>query len=222
MTATSASSASATSSTAMLAAAASFSAAEIAATNSANCWVDHDGVDISGDREDDQSLIVEAAGPAGACDLSIGVEAGNRRTGGHRRQPLDLAADAIVAQDATSGDAVEGDHPQRGMTVEGGQRVAGRGVGRLEHGAGIAFHDPDERALRNLGDAGERPLIDVAATDEAHLLLAAWAAKPQRMGQGEPRQPLLIQSVQFGGAEALEVQVERRPVVERVDAVAGA
>src|SRR5271165_4038585 len=61
--ATSASSASAARSTAACAAAVPVSAVETAATNSASSCADHAGASISGDRQDNQGLMVEAARP---------------------------------------------------------------------------------------------------------------------------------------------------------------
>ena len=61
---------------------------------------------------------------------------------------------------------------------------------------------------------------EVAAPDEAHVLLAVRTADPERMGERQARQCLLI--VGLFEAEALEVDVECRPVVERVDEVPGA
>ena len=85
----------------------------------------------------------------------------------------------------------------------------------------VAFHDPTERALRNLRDAEQRALGEVAAADEAHLVLAAAAAEPERVRERQAREPS-CSSVGLVDAEPLEVDVQRRPVVERVDAVAGA
>ena len=86
----------------------------------------------------------------------------------------------------------------------------------------VSLHDPDERSLRNLCDARERALGEVAAADEADDLLAAWGAETERMGERQARQRLLVAVDGFVETQVLEVGVERGPVVERVHAVPGA
>ena len=43
-------------------------------------------------------------------------------------------------------------------------------------------------ALRHLGDAAERSVLEVGLADEAHLVLAAAAAEAERVGEGEARE----------------------------------
>src|SRR3989475_8719980 len=111
--ATSASSASAARSTAASAAEASVSDDETAARNSASCWVDQTDVDISGDRQNDQGLVVEATHPPRAGDLPVGIEACQRRSGTICREPADLRLDALVSEHAAPADAVEGEDAER-------------------------------------------------------------------------------------------------------------
>src|SRR5437763_2018871 len=106
----SASSASAARSTAASAAEASVSQDETAARNSASCWVDQTDFGISGDRQDDQGLVVEATHPPRAGDLPVGIEACHRRPGAMCREPVDLGLDPLVSEHAPSPDAVEGEH----------------------------------------------------------------------------------------------------------------
>src|SRR3989440_8134726 len=127
--ATSASSASAARSTAASAAEASVSDDETAARNSASCWVDQTGGGISGDRQNDQGLVVEATHPPRAGDLPVGIEACHRRSGTVCREPVDLGPDPPVPEHAASPDAVEGEHAERRVTLEGSERVAPGGVG---------------------------------------------------------------------------------------------
>ena len=57
--------------------------------------------------------------------------------------------------------------------------------------------------------------LEVGAGDEADLLLAAAAAEPERMGEGEAGERLGVGAASGGRVEPLEVDVERGPVVER-------
>src|ERR1700733_2844411 len=155
--ATSASRTSAARSTAARAAAASVVHGETLATNSASCWVHHAEESISADRQEHESLVVEAADTAGPGDLAVGVAPGHGRARRHLGEPADLALDALLAEDGAPGDAVEGDQAKWRTSAQRGKGVAARGIGGLEHRPGIALHDPDEGALRNLGDAGQRP-----------------------------------------------------------------
>src|SRR3990170_8688252 len=91
---TSASSDSATRSTAPAAAAASVANEDTAARNSASFWADQPGgIDMSGDRQDDECLVVEADHPLLAGDLAVCVEAGHRRSAGAFHDLLDLHLD---------------------------------------------------------------------------------------------------------------------------------
>ena len=155
-------------------------------------------------------------------DLAVRVEPRHRRARRHRGKPVNLAADALLAEDRAPADAVEGDHAKWRTSAQRGEGVGARGLGGLEHRPGIALHDPHQGALRDLGDAGKRPLGEVSAADEAHLIRAVRAAQAERMGERKPRQPFLILVRRFGGAETLQVGVKRGPVVEGVDAVAPA
>src|SRR2546428_3653735 len=117
--ATSASSASAARSTAASAAEASVSDDETAARNSASCWVDQTGVGISGDRQSDQGLVVEATHPPRAGDLPGGIEPCDRRSATICREPVDLRLDPLVSEHAASPDAVEGKHAERRGALQG-------------------------------------------------------------------------------------------------------
>src|ERR687888_584794 len=173
MAATSASSDSATRSTARRAAAAAVSQVETAATNSASCCVDHPGAAavMSGDRQHDEGLVVEPAHAPGPGDLAVGVEAGDRCAAGAGRHPVDLGLDALLAEDAPPGDAVEHQHADGRAAVEGQERVTAGGVGGVEHRGVVPLHQPHQRPLRDFGDAGQGPFGEVAAPDEPYLLL---------------------------------------------------
>src|SRR5262249_23703161 len=134
-------------------------------------------------------------------------------------KPVDLAPDALLTEDSAPGDAVEGDQAKRRAPAQRGEGVAARGIGGLEHRPGITLHDPNEGALRDLGYARQRPFSEVSAANEPYLVLAVRAAQAERVGERQPRQPLLIWSRRLGDAEVLKVGVKRRPVVERVHAV---
>jgi len=165
---------------------------------------------------------VEAADTAGPGDLSVGVEPRHRRARRHCGKPADLALDALLAEDSAPGDAVEGDQAKRRTSAQRGEGVAARGIGGLEDGPGIALHDPDEGALRDLGHAGQRPFSEVSAADEPHLVLAVRAAQAERMGKRQPCQPRLIWLRRLGPAEMLEVGIKRGLVVKGVHTVAPA
>src|SRR5919107_1231657 len=153
---TSASSDSATRSTAPTAAAASVANDDTAARNSASFWADQPGgIDISGDRQDDECLVVEADHPLFAGDLPVRVEASDRSTTGALHDLFDLHADPLVAEHGTSADALEREHAERGVAPERRERVLARGVAGPPDGLGVAFHEPDERRLRYLRDARE-------------------------------------------------------------------
>src|SRR5207302_185951 len=111
--ATSASSASAARSTAVSAAEASVSQDETAARNSASCCVDQTDLAISGDRQNDEGLVVEATHPPRAGDLPVGVEACHRRSVTTGSEPVDFGPDPLVSEHAASPDAVEGKHAKR-------------------------------------------------------------------------------------------------------------
>src|SRR2546425_8868712 len=135
--ATSASSASAARSTAASAAEASVSDEETAARNSASAWVDQTVVGISGDRQNDQGLVVEATHPPRAGDLPVGVEACHRRSATICREPVDLRLDPPVSEHAASPDAVEGKQAERRGPPQGSARVAAGGGGCPEHRFGV-------------------------------------------------------------------------------------
>src|SRR5919106_4459388 len=106
--ATSASRYSATRSTAPAAAAASVVNDETAARNSASFWADHpDGIDMSGDRQDDECLVVEADHPLLAGDFAVRVEAGHRRPAGAFHDLVDLHLDPLISQHGPPADALE-------------------------------------------------------------------------------------------------------------------
>ena len=75
---------------------------------------------------------------------------------------------------------------------------------------GTAAMQPSDRSL------------EVGLADEAHVLLAAAAAEPERVGEREAGERGGVGARLGRRVEPLEVDVERGPVVERVDAVAGA
>src|SRR5205823_2099184 len=109
--ASSASIASAARSTAALIAASSSADAETSAKNSTSCRVDHAPPDIpaSADGQDDQRLVVEAGDAPRPRDLAVRVEAGHRGARRTTRDGFDLPRNALVAEDATARDAVEGE-----------------------------------------------------------------------------------------------------------------
>src|SRR5437899_1490796 len=183
---TSASSASAARSTAARAAAASVSADDTTARNSASCCVDQAGPGMSAQRKNDQGLVVEAADPSRTSDLAVGIEPCDGRSASRRREPVDLGSDPPISEHPAPCDAVEGQYAQRRASVEPGERVTAGGVGRLQHGFGVALHDPDQPALRDLRDAVQRALGEVGPADKTHLpLLAGAAAQPERVGERE-------------------------------------
>ena len=94
------------------------------------------------------------------------------------------AAMPVVAEDTLSGDAVEGEHPERCPSLEPGERVLAGDVGRFEDRAAIAFHDPDHAPLGDGGNAVERAVREVGAGDEADLVATA-AAEPEGVRHGE-------------------------------------
>src|SRR5438067_1314902 len=77
----------------------------------------------------------------------------------------------------------------------------------------------DETALGDLRDAGQRALREVGAADVAHLLLAGLAAQPQGVGHREADERSRVRAFRPHRAGLPQVDVERRPVVERVNQV---
>src|SRR5918999_5591913 len=105
---TSASSDSATRSTAPTAAAASVANDDTAARNSASFWADQPGgTDISGDRQDDECLVVEADHPLFTGDLAVRVKARHRRSAGAFHDLVDLHLDPLLSQHGPPADALE-------------------------------------------------------------------------------------------------------------------
>src|SRR5258706_15440639 len=85
------------------------------ARNSASCWVAQpDGaVTASGERGDDEGLVVEAVDPARPRDLAVRVEPGDGRAGREICDATDLGHDPFLAEDTLAGDAVEREQPER-------------------------------------------------------------------------------------------------------------
>src|SRR5688572_6750226 len=149
--ATSAPSDSATRSTAPSTAAASVANDDTAARNSASFWADHPaGIDISGDREDDERLVVEADHPLLAGDLPVRVEAGNRCAAGALRDLVDLHLSPLLAEHRTPADALERQQAERRVATERRERIAARGAACPPDRLGVTLHEPDERCLRHL------------------------------------------------------------------------
>ena len=96
------------------------------------------------------------------------------------------------------------------------------GVGGVQDGVGVALHEPRDRALRHLGVRAERAVLEVGVADEAHVVLAGAAAEPERVGAREAGEVGGVGGADSGTSRRSQVDVERGPVVERVDAVAGA
>ena len=136
----------------------------------------------SPEREHDQGLVVKAGDAARAGDLSVGVEAGDGRAACVPGHVVDLGLDPFVAQNPAAGDAIEGHEADGGARAERGQRRHAGGVGGGEDGVVVALHEPGQAALRHLGDALQRALVEVGVADEADLLLAVVAREPEGVG----------------------------------------
>ena len=173
------------------------------------------------EREDDERLVVEAADPARAGDLAVGVEAGDRarrrRAAAIRSTSARMPSSPSTPRRAMQSNAST---PSGGWPPSAASASAAGGVGRAQHRVAVALHEPGDRALRHLGDAAERAVLEVGLADEADVVLAAAAAEAERVGEREARERGRV-GVRLGGrVEPLEVDVQRGPVVERVDAVA--
>src|SRR6202166_143056 len=195
--------------------------AATATRNSASCCVDQllGGVVMSvvvmpsAEGEHHQRLIVKSADAANARDLAVGVEAGNGRALRERPDPLDLLANSGVTEDTAPRDAVEREKTERRLSRQPVDRLRARGGGGLQDRIGVAFHDPCQAALRNLGDAADGAVLEIRLGDEAHLLTAA-PAQTERMGERETRERGGVGTHVVGSLEAFEVDVERGTVVE--------
>ncbi len=119
------------------------------------------------------------------------------------------------------GDAVEGEEPDRLVTIERGERIRAGRVGGLEHRRVVALHEPGQTTLRDAGDANERPILEVGFADEAHLL-SATAAESKGVRDRKPGEGRTIRSSAGRRVEPVEINVERRLVVKSMDPVVGA
>src|SRR4051794_23676368 len=162
---------------------------------------------------------MEAGGPTGAGDLAVAVEARDGRAAGVSTDQRGLTLEPLVAEHEPARGAVECEQDERVTAVERVDRLAARSARRVEDRLEVALEEPDDAALRNLGDHVQRAVLEVRAGDVARALLRAAPAEPERMRHAELRERRRVGTRLLGRVEALEVDVERRPVVERVDAV---
>src|SRR6185312_8489683 len=84
----------------------------------------------------------------------------------------------------------------------------------VQHRRVVTFHDPDDAALRNLGDALNRALLEVGACDEADFFTAT-TAHSDRVRHGEFGEGSGVPAHVLWGIEPAQVDIERRLVVDR-------
>src|SRR5947209_981040 len=133
-TATSASNACAARSAAPTTALASSGSDDTTASSSTSCWICSAATasTISGQRQDDQGLVVEPVDAPDPRDLAVGVEAGERYPGRARLEVRALLADALVADDRTQRGATEGEQADRLAAVQRLPHVLAGRVGRSQ------------------------------------------------------------------------------------------
>src|SRR6202140_2003083 len=225
--ATSASSASDAHSTAQSIAAGVSGLAATATRNSASCCVDQllggrvtAGLFIpSAEGEHHQRLVVEAADAPGPCYFAVRVKAGNRGALRVRANALHLLANPFVAEHTPARDAVERQEPKRRPSGKTRDRLGTGSIGSHQHRVPVALHDPGQSALGNLGDAADGAVLEIRLGDEAHLLTAA-PAEAERVGEREAGEGCRVGAHVVWRLQALQVDVQRRSVVEGVNSVA--
>jgi hypothetical protein len=100
---------------------------------------------------------------------------------------LQRAGDVLTCAERRQilGELLRGPPVRRGRAVEGVHGGGAGLVGRAQHGLGVAGHEPGDGALRHLGDAAEAAVGEVGPAHEAHMIVAAAAVQPERVGEGE-------------------------------------
>ena len=151
----------------------------IAARNSVSCSVDQlPAAGTSAHRQDDERLVVEAADRR-ACARSrrrcrsrrpARRRHARRSASTSRRMPSSPSTPRRAMQSKAS--MPSGRRPPSGASASAHAASVAARTDSL-----VALHEPGEPALRHLGDAAERALVEVGLGDEADLLLAAAAAR---------------------------------------------
>src|SRR5688572_1658559 len=194
----------------------------MAARNSVSCCVDQPFMAwfASADGENYERLVVEPGNASRPRDLAVRVEARHRRGAGMARHAGDLVPNPD-AEYALARDAVEREHADglaAGQLIEG---LHAGGVRGIEHRSCVALHQPRQPALWHLCDAHQGTLLEVRLRHETDVLLAAATSEAKRVRLGKLGERSGVPMRLPRCVQALQVDVERGPIVEQVDPIAG-
>ena len=179
------------------------------------------GVPASAHRQDDQRLVVEAGWRRGCGRSRRSVEAGDRRAAGVSGDRVDLALEPSSPR--TPRRATQSNASRPSGVAPSSASSASRQAASVASSTDVdvALQEPGDRRPAAPRRSAERAVLEVRARRRsARCSSRAAAAEPERMGHAELGERRRVGARLGGRVEALEVDVERRPVVERVDAVA--